>query len=161
MASTRPCWSTPVTQRPNTPAPQPDSALKLYQQSLHIRDKLAQAEPDRADYQRDLSISYNKLGDLYRALGQGEQALKLYQQSLHIANKLAQAEPADSGVMGHRVRRFWSICSGCFGAGPWCWVGASATGWLPGHLLWGCVVAESARVSVSWVDHWCAEAAWG
>src|SRR5256714_10898608 len=27
MASTRPCWSTPVTQRPNTPAPQPDSAL--------------------------------------------------------------------------------------------------------------------------------------
>ncbi|MGH3838202.1 MAG: tetratricopeptide repeat protein, partial [Pseudonocardiaceae bacterium] len=72
---------------------QGEQALKLYQQSLHIRDRLAQAEPDRADYQRDLSISYNKLGDLYQALGQGEQALKLYQQSLHIADRLAQAEP--------------------------------------------------------------------
>ena len=39
-----------------------------------IRESLAQAEPDRADYQRDLSVSYDKMGDLYRTLGQGEQA---------------------------------------------------------------------------------------
>jgi len=56
---------------------------------------------------------------------------------------------ADSDVMEHRVRRFWSSCSGGFGAGPWCGVGASATAWLPGHLLWGCVVVESARVGGS------------
>jgi tetratricopeptide (TPR) repeat protein len=70
-----------------------DKLTTPYQQSLTIRERLAQAEPDRADYQRDLSISHNKLGDLYQALGQGEQALKLYQQSLTIAERLAQAEP--------------------------------------------------------------------
>ena len=38
------------------------------------------AEPDRADYQRDLSVSYNQMGDLYRALGQGERPATAYQQ---------------------------------------------------------------------------------
>ncbi len=68
-------------------------AVQRYHRLVDAFTQRAQAEPDRADYQRDLSISYNKLGDLYRALGQGEQALKLYQQSLHIADRLAQAEP--------------------------------------------------------------------
>jgi tetratricopeptide (TPR) repeat protein len=53
----------------------------------------AVSEPDRADYQRDLSVSYNKVGDLYRALGQGEQAREAYQQSLDITERLAGAEP--------------------------------------------------------------------
>ncbi|MGH4008451.1 MAG: CHAT domain-containing protein [Pseudonocardiaceae bacterium] len=68
-------------------------AVVRYRRLLDAFTQRAQAEPDRADYQRDLSISYNKLGDLYRALGQGEQALKLYQQSLNIRDRLAQAEP--------------------------------------------------------------------
>jgi len=53
----------------------------------------ARDEPDRADYQRDLSVSYSKMGDLFRALGQGENARKAFQQSLEIAEKLARAEP--------------------------------------------------------------------
>ena len=53
----------------------------------------AQAEPDRADYQRDLSVSYERMGDLYRALGQGEQARESYLKSLGIRERLAQAEP--------------------------------------------------------------------
>ena len=60
---------------------------------MQIRKRLAAAEPDRADYQRDLSVSYNKLGDLQGALGQGEQALALYTQSLQIRKRLAAAEP--------------------------------------------------------------------
>jgi tetratricopeptide (TPR) repeat protein len=55
--------------------------------------RLAGAEPDRADYQRDLSVSYERLGDLQRALGHGEQALELFTQSLEIAQRLAGAEP--------------------------------------------------------------------
>ena len=47
---------------------------EAYEKSLAIRERLAAAEPERADYQRDLSVSYNKVGDLYRALGQGEEA---------------------------------------------------------------------------------------
>ena len=54
---------------------------------------MAKAEPDRADYQRDLSVSYNKMGDLYVSLGQGEAARQAYQGSLEIAERLAKAEP--------------------------------------------------------------------
>ena len=72
---------------------QGDQARDAYLKSLAIAERLAQAEPDRADYQRDLSVSYNKMGDLYRALGQGDQARDAYLKSLAIAERLAQAEP--------------------------------------------------------------------
>ncbi len=58
-----------------------------------IRGRLAQAEPDRADYQRDLSVSYNKVGDLYRDLCQGEQARQAFLTALQIRERLARAEP--------------------------------------------------------------------
>jgi tetratricopeptide (TPR) repeat protein len=56
-----------------------DRAFARYQQLLEQQLRLAKAEPDRADYQRDLSVSYNKMGDLYQALGQGEAARQAYQ----------------------------------------------------------------------------------
>ncbi|MGH3822094.1 MAG: TIR domain-containing protein [Pseudonocardiaceae bacterium] len=68
-------------------------ALDRYLQLADAFTQRTQSEPGRPDYQRDLSISYNKLGDLYRALGHGDQALQLYQQSLDIADRLAQSEP--------------------------------------------------------------------
>jgi hypothetical protein len=40
------------------------AARDAFQKSLDIAQKLASAEPDRADYQRDLSVSFNKMGDL-------------------------------------------------------------------------------------------------
>ena len=69
---------------------QGEQAREAYQKSLAIRERLAQAEPDRADYQRDLSVSYERMGDLYRALGQGEQAREAYQKSLAIAERLKE-----------------------------------------------------------------------
>ncbi len=60
---------------------------------IAVTERLAEAEPDRADYQRDLSISYNKLGDLMVAVGRGEDATRLYTQSLDIRRRLAEAEP--------------------------------------------------------------------
>ena len=55
--------------------------------------RLVAAEPDRADYQRDLSVSYEQLGDLLQALGQGDAARQYYQQALEIAQRLVAAEP--------------------------------------------------------------------
>ena len=72
---------------------QGNNARKAFQQALNIAQKLADAEPDRADYQRDLAVSYNKMGDLFRALGQGDNARKAFQQALNIREKLADAEP--------------------------------------------------------------------
>ncbi|MBL8692494.1 MAG: tetratricopeptide repeat protein [Planctomycetes bacterium] len=56
-------------------------------------EALARSEPDRADFQRDLSVSYNKLGDLMRALGQGDQAKAFFEKALQIAERLARSEP--------------------------------------------------------------------
>jgi len=53
----------------------------------------AQAEPGRADYQCDLSVSYERLGDLMSALGQGEQAREFFEKSLGAIERVAQAEP--------------------------------------------------------------------
>ncbi len=72
---------------------QTDRARQRWEKLLQRYERLAQAEPDRADYQRDLSVAYNKVGDLYRALGQGEQARQFYLKDLAIAERLAQAEP--------------------------------------------------------------------
>jgi tetratricopeptide (TPR) repeat protein len=68
-------------------------ARKAYAADLAISERLAAAEPERADYQRDLSVSYSKMGDLFSALGQGEEARKAYAAALAIRGRLAAAEP--------------------------------------------------------------------
>ena len=47
-------------------------------------------------YQRDVSVSYNKLADLASEAGQGEQAQALYRQALTIREALAAAEPGNT-----------------------------------------------------------------
>ncbi len=71
-----------------------EEALSVAQQVAQVLETRTKAEPSRADYQRDLSVSYNKLGDLLGALGQGEQAQGYYEKSLAIAERLAAAEPS-------------------------------------------------------------------
>ena len=72
---------------------QGEQAREAYLKSLAIAEWLAQAEPDRADYQRDLSVSYNRMGDLYRALGQGEQAREAFLKALAIASGWPRPSP--------------------------------------------------------------------
>jgi hypothetical protein len=50
------------------------AALERYAELARDLEVLAGAEPDRADYQRDLSESYDRLGNLMGALGRGEEA---------------------------------------------------------------------------------------
>jgi tetratricopeptide (TPR) repeat protein len=70
-----------------------DRALRRQQSLLDRYQRLAAAAPDRADYQRDLSVSYERMGDLYGALSQGRQARDAYAQSLVIRERLVSAEP--------------------------------------------------------------------
>jgi phage terminase large subunit-like protein len=49
--------------------------------SLAIADRLAKADPNNAEWQRDLSISYNKVGDVLVAQGDLTDALKSYRDS--------------------------------------------------------------------------------
>jgi tetratricopeptide (TPR) repeat protein len=71
-----------------------DAAL-VTAKRIHTRfEGLAAAEPTRADLQRDLSVSFNKLGDLHLALGLADAARDFFQRALGIAERLAAAEPA-------------------------------------------------------------------
>ena len=68
-------------------------ALARTREIADVFERRVQAEPGRTDYQRELSVAYEKLGDLMRALGQGEQAREFFEKSLAIAQRLADAEP--------------------------------------------------------------------
>ena len=68
-------------------------ALRRYAGLLERHQKLAAGEPDRADYQRELSVSYERVGDMYRALGHGEEARVAFAAALAVRKKLVTAEP--------------------------------------------------------------------
>src|SRR5450631_4455035 len=68
-------------------------ALERYRLALGIAERLVEQEPGRADYLRELSVSYGKIGDLQSALGQGETARQFYEKALGIAERLVEQEP--------------------------------------------------------------------
>jgi tetratricopeptide (TPR) repeat protein len=70
-----------------------ESARTYFQESLAIAARLAQADPNRADLQRDLAVVYDNLGDLARDLNQIEPAQGYLQISLAILERLATTEP--------------------------------------------------------------------
>ena len=74
-----------------------DGALSAYQASLDIAERLARADPSNAGWQRDLSVSHEKIGDLRQARGDLDGALSAYQASLDIRERLARADPSNAG----------------------------------------------------------------
>jgi tetratricopeptide (TPR) repeat protein len=68
-------------------------AYKRYSKALEIAERMVRQEPGRADYLRDLWVSYNNIGDLQRALGNGETARQFYEKTLEIAERLVEQEP--------------------------------------------------------------------
>ena len=70
-----------------------NAAFERYQSLLDLYIERVRLEPERTDYQRELSVYYNRMGDLYKALGQTEQALLAFSDSFSIRQKLAAAEP--------------------------------------------------------------------
>ena len=69
----------------------------LYQQGLAISERLAEQDKTNAGWQRDLSVSYEKVGDVLVAQGKLQDALDAYQQSLAISKRLAEQDKSNSG----------------------------------------------------------------
>ena len=57
--------------------------------------QLAEAHPDDAQIQRDLSVSYSNLGDAHQQIGNQQAALDAFKQSLDISTRLAEKSPDD------------------------------------------------------------------
>jgi tetratricopeptide (TPR) repeat protein len=68
-------------------------ALLAYKEAAKVNVRLAALNTDRADYQQDLSVSYERVGDLYTALGQEDLAREAHLKSLAIRERLAKEEP--------------------------------------------------------------------
>jgi tetratricopeptide (TPR) repeat protein len=60
-------------------------------------ERLAKADPSNAGWQRDLSVSYEKVGDVLVAQGNLPEALTAYRDSLAIRERLAKADPGNAG----------------------------------------------------------------
>ena len=69
---------------------------RYYEDGLKIAKRLADAAPENADYARDLSISYNRLGDLARSGGDPAAARRYYEDGLKIAKRLSDAAPENA-----------------------------------------------------------------
>jgi tetratricopeptide (TPR) repeat protein len=81
-------------------------ALQAYRETQTILTRLAAADPSNAGWQRDLSVSHNKVGDVLRAQGDLAGALKAYRESLAVAARLAAADPSNAGWQ----RDLWVSC---------------------------------------------------
>ena len=71
-------------------------ALKSFRASHDIFGRLAQANPGNAGWQRDLLVSFNKIGDVLKAQGNLPEALKSYCDRHAIADRLAQSDPGNA-----------------------------------------------------------------
>jgi tetratricopeptide (TPR) repeat protein len=67
--------------------------LDAYRKSLGIAEELATRDPANTQWQRDLSVSHERVGDVLVAQGDMPQALDAYRRSLAIRERLAAYDP--------------------------------------------------------------------
>jgi tetratricopeptide (TPR) repeat protein len=70
-------------------------ATVLFERAGELR--LAKSDPRNADLQNDLSVSYNKVGDVQVAQSNLPAALTSYRASLAIRERLAKSDPGNAG----------------------------------------------------------------
>jgi tetratricopeptide (TPR) repeat protein len=59
-------------------------------------EALSASDPGNAGWRRDLSVSYERIGDILKAQGDGAGALKSYRDSLAIREKLSASDPGNA-----------------------------------------------------------------
>jgi tetratricopeptide (TPR) repeat protein len=73
------------------------SARRLYETAAAIAKSIAAADPGNAGWQRDLSVSHEKIGDVLVDQGNLPAALDAYKAALAIAERLATSDPGNAG----------------------------------------------------------------
>ncbi|MDM7859808.1 tetratricopeptide repeat protein [Alteromonas sp. ASW11-36] len=79
-------------------AENPEEALPLYEQSLVIAQQLIALDPKNSLYKQDLSVSYQRVGNIQLRIGDTDAALEAYQQALTIDKQLVAQYPLNAGV---------------------------------------------------------------
>jgi tetratricopeptide (TPR) repeat protein len=71
-------------------------ALAAYRNGFAIRKRLAEKDPGNPEWQRELSISDDDIGDVLKAQGHLDNALAAYRDSLAIRRALTQKHPGNT-----------------------------------------------------------------
>ena len=72
-------------------------AWRDYEEAQRLAQRLTEGDPTNTGWQRDLSVSYDRLGDVAVDQGKLEEAAKAYGESLAIFKKLAEGDPTNTG----------------------------------------------------------------
>ena len=83
--------------------------LALLQPVQGVLGDLAASDPSNSSWQRDLSVSFDRVGDVFSAQGDLAAALKAYQNSLAIAEKLAASDPSNSSWQRDLWVSYWRM----------------------------------------------------
>ena len=73
------------------------SKVSTYRAHYAIAERLVKLDPNNAGWQRGLSISHNKIGDMQVVQGDLAGALQSYRMGLAIAERLAKLDPDNAG----------------------------------------------------------------
>ncbi|MBS0179743.1 MAG: DUF4062 domain-containing protein, partial [Nitrospira sp.] len=67
-----------------------------YEEAHRVAQRLTSSDPGNTQWQRDLSVSHERLGDVAVARGQLDRATQAYRDSLTIAKSLAASDPGNT-----------------------------------------------------------------
>ena len=73
-----------------------EQAITKYQQGIAVFKQLAESDPSNANWQRDLSVSYEKLAGVYQKQDKIAEAIGQYKKSLIIKNHLAEMDKSNA-----------------------------------------------------------------
>ena len=71
-------------------------ASKSFRESLAIAERLAKADPNNADWQRDLAISNERIGNIHQRWKQNDEAKAAFERALVVYDKLTARFPDDT-----------------------------------------------------------------
>lgn len=72
------------------------AAQRDYDEAHRLAQRLIEVDPANSEWQRDLSVSHNKIGDILLAQGDGPGALAAYRKTEAIAEALVVRDPANT-----------------------------------------------------------------
>ena len=73
------------------------SAIEAFRAGMAIRERLARQDPDNTQWQRDLSISHERIGDVQVAQGDLPGALQAFRAGMAISERLARLDSRNAG----------------------------------------------------------------
>ena len=74
----------------------PAQALPLLESARQMAEELVKLDPANTQFRRDVSISYEKLGDVQLQLGDTAQALGFYEKALAVREELVKLDPVNT-----------------------------------------------------------------